>query len=1658
MKFQRGYEGHALDDIVVEGVNTAGDPATLEIQAKRTLEFTASDEAFGKVVAQIISAQGEAAKRPIAAAIARTNTKIERHYQQLLVLARTVGSGDALRQALDAPRVVSAGMRDFASAFIAQLLAAAADASDDALWWILRRFQILVFDFESPGAISTSLAITLAHQALPPTARGRARDLWSALQEKALDCDADGGDIDRPELIHWLRETKGIEIVPSRNIILARQRLADHSYAALDAIDTRVADVSLDRSGRVDELAGAREGARYLELTGASGVGKSALLKAFALEIGIEGYPLVLSPARISPGGWLSLSRDVGFDLSAQEFLSELTASGATILFIDSLDRVSDPRTQETVKDLLIAASRTPGMQVVATVGLDFDTDQRGWLPATALDLMGRATVTLAGLTEDEASTLARKNPRLMQLLANPDAKPLTRNLYQLHQLLQRESDGPLPLTEASLAQSWWSAAPSLSPVQRRERVRNLRGLAIQASAQVVRMDIEDVRSEQVEDLVRVGDLNELLSGSRAAFKHDVLRDWSVANLLREEPFRVGQLPLHELAPVGLARAVELYARMLIEDKTSAKAWGNLVGQFQAEGVHPSWLRQALMALVRSEQGIQVLDRAFRILTLDQGRLLRDLIRCTIAVDSEPAVARLEAAGLSKELIPNGMRFPRGLSWGRLMIWLLNQLDQLDVPIGQDVVHFFSMWLMASAGNGPLRPAIAQRLYDWLSRFEGRTDVAAPASNFAQLFALSGRDNDLVREIRWLFLLSCDQSANLAETYLRVQMAGNPRHDVVSDILKFSQATAKAAPAALAAFTTEVLIDAEKRAHEKYYDGWRNRLQHHSDTFLHAGPSQGPFLSLLRAGSGEGLRLVRRIVNYGLGLDAVDRSQVTGFTLDLPGRPLCVICPETYFLSRNIGAGQIITTALRALEAWGHEQVGAGRPALDVVSDILGEREVPAAIVAVAVDVLLSHVVAPDPGLIPFSTSPELLQLDWDRFNQDRAGVGYVDDLDGPVIPGVASNAGLRAQGSRATALSWVLAGFVLQNDTETLANLRDLLEQARARLARDEPGPEPPTNGPRWQIDRALRILDRSNWRELRVEQPDGEVIVAHEYVEPPEEAALLDPLRSESATNLAELALIIKIVEAVLNPEQRSDEVLSHGLDWAKAQPWTELAESEDDFERSQQWRAVVAVSTLVMLSSSRKDDKPWARAVLQRALKVDVPDRAYQVRYHALAIAGIGWSALAATGDAEACAVLLNLASRDAPTIITALGSMMDILGRADPRLPKALLRVGLTAAIQAERSWEDKELTAERIAKRKDLLTSATAGEAAWLAGAQEPPWPELPQIRQRKTRGSFRLPDPNSEDLGDDLEEDESPETSIPDMWFNEQSGGAWLTALEGARESRDCPWVADFIVAYRDFSNNAWGLGLPLHVELSDLPKHWLHPFDRLKLRTVARLEASKFESDVISPLLGLPDYSFLDSVENLVNCLDSLFWDEKRLPLDLLTETRRRIVERVMACRLWQWRRRDCDHSLPTDLVGPLQALFLHERTPFGIGRCYLPSDAGAFASVIPALVELTRDAPGLSYVAGFFLSLAEQARDWIQLDLLLSAAKWWADARPEDAGFWRDQGYGRRICNLLAGQRERIQAGGPAMVLRSRRLIERLIPIGVAEALPLEYELSTL
>jgi hypothetical protein len=76
----------------------------------------------------------------------------------------------------------------------------------------------------------------------------------------------------------------------------------------------------------------------------------------------------------------------------------------------------------------------------------------------------------------------------------------------------------------------------------------------------------------------------------------------------------------------------ELAARMTIEHAPGSVGWKSFLDAVRKDGHHDSWRRAALLALVRSEIGNELLKRASAHLFDNKAEVLRELVRLVMAV------------------------------------------------------------------------------------------------------------------------------------------------------------------------------------------------------------------------------------------------------------------------------------------------------------------------------------------------------------------------------------------------------------------------------------------------------------------------------------------------------------------------------------------------------------------------------------------------------------------------------------------------------------------------------------------------------------------------------------------------------------------------------------------------------------------------------------------------------------------------------------------------------------------------------------------------------------------------------------------------------------------------------------------------------------------
>lgn len=1675
VELQRAGEGYPLDDVIVRAHDSSGSLSTLEIQVKRTIDFTASDAVFKKVVAQI----AEAARKPgfwerkheLAVATARTSRKIDGAYQDVLTWARQIGTAEVFAERIAREGSSSEDMRKFVRTFKANLAEVDFSNDDETAWKLLRRFQILIFDFTTTGSASETLARERSARALVPDDAGRGGDLWTALTALATKVAAAGGERTRetlrsdPDLANfrWAAEPRHLHALAA---------LATDGADALADIRDQINGVCIGRATRVAEVRAGLEASRYVEIRGDAGVGKSGILKHLAIQAQTETGVIVLKPGRTPTGGWSGLRERLRFDGAARDLLLELAADGTGLLFVDNLDLFSEGE-RPTVNDLIRAAASVPGFSVIATARRNFGVDELGWLAQDGLDELGRAPpIFVDELNEAEVVELAAAAPFLASLLASSHpARDVTRNLFRLARLANRSSDAPVLRTETDMATEWWDTADG-QPDGRRERQRVIRILAEQALSPVAVFDASSQPASAVDALVRSETLQEY-GDDKVGFRHDVLREWAVAKFIALDPKAIDRIHLDQPAPSYLARSIELYARCLIEQGEDCSAWDALLSRLSVQGVHATWRRAVLMALVHSEASSRALRTAQPRLLAENGALLNELIRTTTAVDAQAAREAFTESGFKLEAICENLMIPAGPSWSRLILWILQLGDDLPGGSLPDVVDLFTRWSIAMLGTDPVTPLLLRPLFSWLTAIEEDKDEQG-YSRSSGLFgnALTSSQIDALEgDLRRAFAMFANRDPALAVAYLQTVMARKRRECLAQELHEFRGTLAAAAPNEMANLFEAALIPPPRPEKLERYSrsSFEDRIFTLLDSqFLPVSPAQGPFYDLLVAAPETGKRLIRRLVDYAITAQTLNYTgDVEFIEIALASGPRRFTWPHTYLWSReSYSRFYAVSSGLMALEAWAHDRVEAGASVGDVVAEVIGDSDAPACYLLIAVDLILSHWPASKEIAIPFVANPDLIILDRER----GASEGMeMPDLFGlreiqrePV--GLISLKALNERPSRGTTLYEKLKFYTHHDNQEHRDRVVALLRGAMERLP--EPGPKAHFGNPEFMVRHALNQLDAANWAPVEGRLPDGRIVQAMQYVAPQSEANHLAPFQAESQRRMLEVQ-IQKVAGKLLNaPGTANPEVVEGMVDWARDNPLPERDSdaSEDDDSRSMSAWARGETSMNIALIAMRDGDeavrsrsREWAHGVFAERLARPIDSRRGahdRLQYNPLALAFAGYAfSLRDQSDEADIRRLLEIAGNDSMAAAPGFAASAAAIAQVDERLVKAILRCALRARIRCHRNRELDEAGYD--AKKAELRTSIDAGitlELDWLSGrAPEPHWPQFPFLDPFPRRGirigAASAPAPRARRVDHELFAD----------W---QGAAAWLDALAPVSKVAVRPWLRDLVEHYREWTSNANGSGLENSRDVERVPSKWNDAYFKLIAACLPGLTTSEVDSFALYLVSGISPNAALSVSAKLLRNADVLFLDFDAIEASVMVHVRQSLLDLLRRHKGWNRFASERSPSSETHMADTVSALLFHVYNHgFAPPKCYLvPGLVEKTDPLLPAVTALATAAPTILVATETMAFLAISPRA-AQLSFAIEIAKGWVSSRPDDTQFWVDYALGRKLCHwldkLLEIAPEAFRMEGPHRK-NIDTILGALVRVGVPEASHMEARIA--
>ncbi len=1677
--FQQRGSGRPLDDVIVHAMNADGSAAVLEIQAKRTLTFTTSDKEFREVVARM----WEAAQKPnfeisryeLAVAIARTSTRVEHACQEVLHWARQLLDGATFAAHIGREKFSSSEMRDFVNVVRANLAAAGAPIDDETVWRVLRRFQILVFDFESPGSDYEHRARERSRLALAADQANHAADLWPVLIDQAGACARAGGVLDRPAVVTPLQTQHGFRFEQRADLRSVDARLSEAADCALAEIKDQVGGVRLARTEPIDQAYAALESHRMLHIVGASGVGKSSIMQHLARRLQPEGRIIVLRNGRIIPGGWQPMAHAIGCTVSQDELFNELGCGGGATLFIDNIDQIDEAREWATVTDLLSGVVRNPGWRAVVTGGIGND-DWKTKLP-TKVRSASVATLEIEAISDDETAVLSEGNHALAIILGNDHpARGIARNLFYLSRMIELSANAVAGIaTEIDLARLWWRYGGGHAEDDGRfARLKVLRAMGTQAVAEPRRVTVktDDFSSLTIAELLRFDSLREDIKGATVAFRHDVLRDWTVGFLLHENEELAKAMPMDNPLPPGLARGVEIAARLAIESDATGARWLALLGVVERDGSHGSWKRPVLLALPRSEHALVLFQRLKTALLESDGRRLSEIIRLMIAVESIP-LAQLIARVQPSIAIPSGVSdliAAKGLGWTWLVLWLVARARSLPTAIIPDVSKVFRAWLISTQNQSfPINATIVQLLFEWLTlieeamrprKFRDVRDVP-PSLNIRHI-------RDVRDEIRMTVFSFAHLNPFAADRYLSGLDPDVVRHHEMQAILTAPGTLAKAAPTTLANFALGALIEEEDP--DDLYRHHRRRpfdvLEH---MFLPASPSQGPFFDLLEHAPAEGLRLVRGVVEHATQWRRNQyfeaRQPFPRISIRFPGGTKSFEGdPSIYSWARRVAPSVITASALMALEAWGHRQIESGRRFEEVLHDVLGPDSSSIAFVSVAVDLMLSHWPDARDSAWPMVATPEILELDDERFIYDLAGVGRMSAFEQEVRNWPVKRADLDGRPSRRYCLSHMIGEYVFNAEPQQLEALRASLEQARNEIWQQPNDGEDPVKGLHATAERAVRMTNAEYWPLVKIRLEDRSEATVRQFQPDPEEVRLRKAKGERADANMRHHNVRLRVQLALFDRAKSTPEVVAEAIAWAKAQFTNAELEVEpadgdgrENFDKEWDRRAVVMAAALAARdyeAPDRNDVLAWAVPVLRAAAREK--GREYpgndQIEYNTTAIGALGLVAQylrdqnSVTRD-----TLLHLASDQHLSVVKALGSHFPELARLDPRLPRAFIRIAMVSSIHPFRADNERQNQANQKAYLEKVEASITA-EKRWLDGVEgEPAWPELPAWRTRPRRG-IRIG-------GWSDEIDEEPEEEEPNHYVDEHALGALAGHLIRLTVGELPPWVAALAAHLMRWTHEANGPHGKNDRDSDNRPHTWnSNFFDFLGILCVALLHDDVVRM-FLEPITWFKDEAFHDAMAEFLRGFDRAL-----LAIDTKKPENPVAVRELLANRIRQgWNFRRFGHekvfTSETHAGDALNAMFYQPYRLVSRGRPSIPDNWTGLDATMPTLTALVTEAPSSGYIATLFLNLVETSYRAALLPFVVQATTAWCSAYGIDTNFWAEKEIGGRVCAWLErtftadAASADVLAGVAEDLLKS---LDILIRSGVAQAREIEERIA--
>ena len=928
--FQNEFRGWKTDDFLVVGQTDSGVMRKLAGQVKRNFTVSSIDADFKKSIIDFWSdLHNPAIFSPehdrFAFVVQLGSNTLIRHFGSLLDCARASSDAQDFEKRLASPGLLSSTAIRYCDDVVAILQEAGnAQVTRAEIFPLLKVLHILSLDLAtSTRQMEALMKSLLAFTATAQQKEDAADRTWNEL----IVLSAEGAAVAKA----FRRDDLPSQMVQRHSRCDAEQpmivALREHSSVVMRGIRSTIgANLHLPRASLVQLVLTALGDSRVVLLSGAAGIGKSAVAKQIMALLGRDHFIFAFRSEEFAQPHFDTTLTMANIGGRAATLATILASQERKIVLVESLERLLEKSTRDAFADLLTIIRDDPTYRLILTCR-DYSADL---VRAAFLGQFGKeyAAVIVPPLTEQELDQVQSEDSGLAIPLASSHLRKILSNPYVLDKArsIHWSAESALPASEREFRELFWREIVRVDyrlaagmPAKRDATFIEIalrRARALSAYASSTGLDAEALAGLISDSLVvHAEDRVDLIAPA-----HDVLEDWAILRWLDRLYTDVDQ----DLAPFqarlgthpALRRSYRKWMGELLECNPSS---GETIFReaLSSRYLSATFVDDTLVALLQSAPaGSLVIGHESELLSGERRNLKRVIHLVRLACVTTPAWARGNIGSFS---------LPKGAVWPALLSAVRRGWNDFDSEGSLLVLGLVEDWARGVSLDEPYPP--------------GADDAAVIAYALLEFFDDYSHEDELKRTIQIIAKVPKVNASRYEELLLAPRQKGRDRSHIAEELQEMlfcgpfyeSLPTAKDLSSSLISGLRAHLVCADGDLQEELewpgsmdielYFGLRRRVAHH---FFPASAYRTPMMSLLRENPRAAINFLIELFNHVAEWYAhpriTDRLEpAIEITIKLPeGKTKAHWCNSRLWqLYRGTSVGpEVLQSYLMALERW----------------------------------------------------------------------------------------------------------------------------------------------------------------------------------------------------------------------------------------------------------------------------------------------------------------------------------------------------------------------------------------------------------------------------------------------------------------------------------------------------------------------------------------------------------------------------------------------------------------------------------------------------------------------------------------------------------------------------------------------------------------------